>query len=475
MTYKQINELPKITCQYLEEPTLCFGDGQQHIDPKFGIAQFGPFSYSPMKRHPSQVKVGFIGSAETIETAKKWLENCALGVPGDEKHLEFPGFNRERGFFSELLFDDDWIAQLNRNEVETVLKIKSQRDRFSAAVELLENKLFLLSSKDYPPEYVIVVLPDPFVKRCGVADYRDSDLGKVHRDLRRAFKAVGMKYRLTTQLLRLATVDGRDKDHPTKKAWNFFTSLYFKAGGLPWGPVGLLSGTCYMGISFYRPLGSANSTMQTSLIQAFDEYGNTLVLRGHDFVWDEEREGTRSPHLTEEKAAMLVDLVLNRYFQEMGQMPKRVVIHKTSRYWPAEKSGFEQALRKKSIYQYDLLALNRQNVVKLITVTKYPPLRGTRFTVEDLDYLYTTGFIAGLNQFHGTHIPSPLQIADHVGYDTPRETLLKEILILTKMNWNSSRLGGLWPITIRFSRLVGDIMREIPEDVEPLTNFKFYI
>jgi hypothetical protein len=158
----------------------------------------------------------------------------------------------------------------------------------------------------------------------------------------------------------------------------------------------------------------------------------------------------------------------------MGQRPKRVVVHKTSRYWPAEKSGFEQALQK-YVSQYDLLALIPQNKVRLLIANKYPPLRGTRFTVEDIDYLYTTGFIAELNQFHGMHVPSPIQIADHIGYDTPRETLLKEILILTKMNWNSSRLGGLLPITIRFSRLVGDIMREIPADREPLSNFKFYM
>jgi hypothetical protein len=29
------------------------------------------------------------------------------GVPGDEKHPNLPGFQRDRGFFSELLFDDD--------------------------------------------------------------------------------------------------------------------------------------------------------------------------------------------------------------------------------------------------------------------------------------------------------------------------------------------------------------------------------
>jgi len=468
------HDIPKISCQYLGEPLLCFADGKQHIDPKFGVLNFGPKSYSPIKRHPSLVRVGFIGSAETIEIAKQWIEKTAQGVLGDDKHPAFPGFQKERGFFSELVFDDAWIGQLNRSEIEEVLKIQSERDRFEAAVKLLESKLNLLSRKDQPPEYVVVSLPEQLSKKCRVADYKDTELGDIHMDLRRAFKSVAMKYRIPTQLLNMETVNGRDKDHQSKIAWNFFTGLYFKAGGFPWGPVGLQPGSCYIGISFYRPLGSTFSTMQTSLVQAFDEHGDGLVLRGHEFTWDSKKEGTKSPHLTEEQAIRLVDMVLARYQEEMGQRPKRVVVHKTSRYWPAEKSGFEQALQK-YVSQYDLLALIPQNTVRLLIANKYPPLRGTRFTVEDIDYLYTTGFIAELNQFHGMHVPSPIQIADHIGYDTPRETLLKEILILTKMNWNSSRLGGLLPITIRFSQLVGDIMREIPADREPLSNFKFYM
>ena len=164
--------------------------------------------------------------------------------------------------------------------------------------------------------------------------------------------------------------------------------------------------------------------------------------------------------------------MLTRYQSEMGQLPQRVVVHKSSRYWPAERHGFEQALSKR-VQQYDLLALSPQNDVRLVTKSQYPPLRSTAFSVDDMDFLYTTGFISELSQFHGTHVPSPIHLADHIGNDTPRETLLREILILTKMNWNSARLGGLLPITLRFSRLVGDIMREIG-DWEPLTNFKYY-
>src|SRR5262249_10788027 len=153
-------------------------------------------------------------------------------------------------------------------------------------------------------------------------------------------------------------------------------------------------------------------TIQTSLVQAFDEHGEGLVLRGHDFEWDPKKAGSKSPHLTDEQAALLVQMALDRYKQEMKQAPKRVVVHKRSSFWPAEREGFEAALRK-HVRQYDLMALAPQSIARLLTASTYPPLRGTRFSAGDIDYLYTTGFIAALNEFHAMHVPAPLQIADH--------------------------------------------------------------
>jgi hypothetical protein len=414
---------------------------------------------------------------------KQWLEQSSEGIGGDSEHPEFPGYREDRGFFSRLLFDDDWTELLTHSEIQAISSARPARRRFEEVLELLESKLRLLDRRDQRPEYVVVALPDELYRKCRVANYVEPRLGTVHRDLRRAFKALAMKYRIPTQILRQSTtrsdgatkLDGRLKrDHPSEIAWDFFTGLYFKAGGFPWGPLGLLPGTCYIGVGFYRPLGSNLTAMQTSLVQAFDEHGDGLVLRGHDFSWDPEKKGTSSPHLTAEQASRLVELVLTRYGEEMKQTPQRVVVHKTSRYWPEEREGFSETLGNR-VNRYDLVALTPQSTVRLLAANCYPPLRGTHFAVGDFDYLYTTGYIADLKQFHSVHVPSPLQITDHVGYDTPRETLLREILTLTKMNWNSSRLGGLWPITLRFSDMVGDIMREIPADREPLTNYKFYM
>jgi len=462
-----------INCEYFSEPLLIFGNDGLHVDPKSGISRYGPRSHE-FARHPDNVRVGLIGTADTIEKSRVWLQNNAKGVIGDEKHPEFPGFQKDRGFFSSLQFDDDWVEQITQSEMEEVLQIRSSCERFVAAVGLLEQKLKILSERDQPPHYIVVGLPDDLLRRCKVVRYFEKGLGEVHRDLRRAFKAAAMKYHIPTQLLRQPTMEGKDKDNPSKIAWNFFTGLYFKAGGIPWGPTGLSPGTCYVGISFYRPLGSTFSHMQTSLVQAFDEHGEGIILRGHDIEWDPQKEASRSPHLNDEQAYELIELVLDRYKREMKQLPSRVVVHKTSQYWPSERQGFKGALRKR-VNRYDLLALQPQSEVRLITQSKYPPLRGTRFSVGELDYIYTTGFISDLGEFHSMHVPSPLLISDHVGQDTPRETLIREVLMLTKMNWNSARLGGLLPITVRFARLVGDIMREIPVDRDPLPQFKFYI
>lgn len=463
-----------IDIEHLPEPCLQFADDGLHVDPKSGIDRYGPRSYrTPL--HPASVRIGIIGTPELVEAAHSWIENTAVGVRGDEKNRSFPGFATDRGFFSSLSFGDGWNATISQTEMAELTSTRNQRDRFAGAVALLEDKLSLIAERDQPPDYVAIVISDELLRRCGVADYFDKNDGAVHRDLRRAIKAAAMKYRVPTQLLRQYVIEGRDPTPPSKIAWNFFTGLYHKAGGFPWAPAGLTPSSCFVGISFYRPLGSRHNTLQTSLVQAFDEHGEGLILRGHEFEWDSEREGTKSPHLSEHQSSQLVDLVLDRYEREIGTRPARVVVQKTSQYWPAERAGFSNALKRRGT-RFDLLALDgRQSHVRLMAASKYPPLRGTRFSVGDLDFLYTTGFISALNEFHGMHVPSPIRIADHVGQDTPRRQLLGELLSLTKLNWNSASFAGKLPVTLRFAELVGDIMKEIPADREPLPQFKFYI
>ena len=103
-----------------------------------------------------------------------------------------------------------------------------------------------------------------------------------------------------------------------------------------------------------------------------------------------------------------------------------------------------------------------------------PPDRGTLCIVEGKEsFLFTTGYVPKWNEYPGPHIPSPLEI----GTSSPDNIIesAREILALTKMNWNSADGMGRHPITLSFARRVGMVMTELEEDVKPNPLYKFYM
>lgn len=465
---------PEVKTIWLDEPQLAFSGDHLHIDPQVGIPLYGPRSLGT-SRHKSQVHIGFIGTAECVERARNFLKDCADGVEGDDQHVPFPGFQKDIGFRCELIFSDDLIETITRQESNQILAVKKSRDRFESMVLLLDRKMQLLTEKDHPLDYIVLALSNELVVKCRTTDYVEKGIGRVHKDLRRTIKVLAMKYKKSTQILLERTTDtelkNKNVDHKAVRAWNLFTGLYFKVDALPWGPTSMQPGSCFIGISFFRA-SAGSSDMRTSVAQAFDENGEGLVLRGHNFKWDEDKDG-RTPHLPQELASELVTMVLKRYKDERRQLPRRVVIHKSSRFSLPERDGFEEAL-KNQVHEYDLVSLSETSDVRLIRSGQFPPLRGTCFSVGQDNYLYTSGFLRSRKAYLHGHVPSPIRITDHVG-DTSQEKLLKEVLSLTKMNWNSANLYSKMPITLLFSRLVGDIMRELPSSVEPEAKYKYYI
>lgn len=465
----------RVRAAWRKEPVLAFAGGRWHVDAKTGIARFGPASLG-LSRHPSTIRLGFVGSGRSVASARALLDRISVGIRGDpvKRSLDFPGFAADRGFFSELSAPSDLEAIVTTNDIAALKKINKVADRFDAAVALVSDRMKLLTTQDDRPRLVVLALPTELVEMTSKVKFNDPAKGLVFRNFRRALKAELMRHQVPTQIIleRVSEAEAGDKkvDHPSRIAWNLMTSMFFKGGGIPWKPVGLRPDTCYVGVSFHRPLGSNDHTLRSSVAQAFDENGVGLVLRGPDFQWDSRKDGP-SPHMNADQAKALLELVLARYTLESKHLPARVVIHKTSRFWDAEREGFQDALS--GIRQFDLVSVSPTSEIRLVRSGNYPPLRGTLFSVGDIAYLYTTGYIPALKAYPHGHVPAPIQIADHHG-DSSVEDLADEILILTKMNWNSAGFSGALPITIRFSRQVGDIMREIPDGREPMPQFAFY-
>ena len=53
--------------------------------------------------------------------------------------------------------------------------------------------------------------------------------------------------------------------------------------------------------------------------------------------------------------------------------------------------------------------------------------------------------------------------------------IAQEILALTKLDWNTTMFAGKEPITTAFSEDVGEILRELPVNMQPRTSYRFYM
>jgi hypothetical protein len=104
-----------------------------------------------------------------------------------------------------------------------------------------------------------------------------------------------------------------------------------------------------------------------------------------------------------------------------------------------------------------------------------PPIRGTVLQLTSKRFLvFTGGYIPFLRAYPGFRVPHPVDVVEHHG-ESSIELLAREIMILTKLNWNSCAFASSQPITIRFARSVGTILTSLPAGVEPQAKYRYYM
>lgn len=499
-----------ITFEYLEEPKLQFGQYFEHQDTKTGLSHFGPFGQNIDGLHPSEIKLGFIGTRETIDLAKGWVEECSRPIESNNARIthrrteisseslfddedlssqnvrvdkilnpDFVGLNAHSPFCCRFQINERWDRIIVPRELDKLLLIEPKQDRIWTLVNYFESLIESIATTHPVPDLIILALTSQIEERADVVQISRNH----YLNFRRALKAKAMRWRIPIQLLRYRTVLGKDKSLQEKslRAWNFCTAQYYKADGVPWRLASVAQDTCFIGISFYITGDlKGNVTIRSSVAQAFDHLGQGLVLRGDPFVWNVEKQG-RSPHLTQTVASKLMHDTLQAYIGVRRIPPKRVVIHKTSEFWGPEhgeyneRDGFYEGID--AVFpncEIDLVSL-RQTGIRLFREGKYPPLRGTYFTIEEKHhFLYTMGFIPYLNTYPGSYVPEPWYLSEHLGGSSPKE-LLREILALTKMNVNNCAFADGSPITLSFSQKIGEIMKHVPEGDFVESGYRFYM
>lgn len=512
-----------LAMSFLQEPLLQFGYGQQLAYPRDGLFLFGPFGDTDDL--PS-IRYGVIGTADGVRRFRRWASTLnhyiPIPPPGprsrkiEPHHVPFPGFGEA--------FRSHWPSQpvaviedVSTEEIDKTLRLENRHEAIHDAVDLYVSRLIRENNRtENPPAFWFVVIPEivyelgrpqssvPKLQRVAgqvaISAVRARELKtqptlfgieEQHADIyqyathfRRQLKARLLKDRIVTQIVRETTLapdefvreNGRPLrrvEDPATIAWKLGTGAYYKAGGKPWQLANVREGVCYVGLVYKRSDLSADTRHACCAAQMFLTDGDGVVFRGALGPWF--HEDTKQFHLDEPAAKNLIQMVTDEYkTQHDNNPPSELFIHATSAFTEEEWEGFSAGSDERTNL-VGVQIIDAHDDLKLFRPGAYPVVRGSALITNDRSaYLWTSGYAARLDTYMGPETPNPLLIKVVRG-NCSLQTVLGDILGLTKINFNSCLHNDRLPVTIRFANAVGDVLISAPIASEPRLPFKFYI
>lgn len=516
----------------VKEPKVEFGGDFICDDPKMGIG-VGSFYSQSSNSHKSEINIAVISTEQLVTDSLKWIKNFENRIVATETVLkekygtvrdgeiddedeiddliefeyeenqefikqeeekiinkkynpDFLGFNSETQLncvFQNNEANNRFVKQRELNKILEDTDLK-QLEKLDAVIDMIVSQFTdLIENKVSAVDICYIIIPTKVFTQLHSIRY-----SKTHINLRRKLKAklIAIENTIPTQIVMEATIKGTKKSMQdlSMTAWNFCVASYYKAGCIPWALQVKDVDTCFIGISFNKVISAENNMLRSSVAQAFNREGQGLVFTWKNFLWDDEANKTRAPHLEYNYAKDLIKFVLGEYKKINHHTPARVVIHKTTDFWDYNDSqehnelgGLKDGITAElgEDVKMDFVTIKSSAVKIFRNFGIYPVPRGTSMKIDDSEcILYTTGYIPYFELYPGRHIPHPLHIKIFES-DSHLDKICGEIMALTKMNFNNCSYFDSLPITIRFSKKVGEILQYLPEDAKPQNKYYYYM
>jgi hypothetical protein len=489
---------------FFDEPLLEFGLKQRAANPKAGLYYFGPLEERGRPRH---IKIGVVGTPEGLRLYRSWSKaiNAFIDplVSGSLNHVPFAGLN---AIFSTTISEDpELYVELSQTNLASAIRQGKRHEAVKQTVSIYEDAIRKSLEEDSAVDVWFVVIPDDIYKygrprsvvpkdellqsRLAISRRRAAEIlagapslfadeneeaetflfePNFHHQLKaRLLDTKGV----VLQIVRESTLGGlvarsvdprrRRLQDPASIAWNLSTTLFFKGGGHPWKLGYVRPRVCYIGLVFKLFPDSNDSGRKACCgAQMFLDSGDGLVFRGTPGNWYNPK--TKQFHLSEAEARSLVERVVAAYKERDndGLPPAELFIHGRTRFNAEEWKGFSEGAPGTKI---TVIRIADANDLKLYAPRNTPVLRGTAMRVDNYrGYLWTRGFINELGTYPGREVPRPLAV-EIVRGDTDLETVMTDLLMLTKLNFNACIFADGSPVTLRFADAVGDIITAIPE------------
>jgi len=505
---------------HFDEPELEFGLGQSTAHPKDGLFLYGPHSKA---RKVKEIRVGVIGTAAGLAHFRSYIERLKGRVvvppPGkaekkDRLHLaNFPGL--EEAFGISINLEELVSHSIDGPSIDRATRFVNLHEAVGKAVQIYTDvaKRHLHNDERVIDVWVLIV-PEIIFERCKVGSKRTGlplvkgDFGKkqakrsnlpllediidhaaedifddapdFHRKIKAEFLSIS-----PTQLLRETTLAPEKfmnkHGYPIRKtqdratvAWNIATGLYYKTQPAPpWKLAGVRPGVCYVGL-VYKNLPNDPKGHACCAAQMFLAEGDGVVFRGANGPWE---SGPNDFHLSPAAARHLIKTVLDTYAETHDRPPNELFIHGQTYFRKDEWMAFESAVPKET----KLVGVRIRSTggeTKLFRDGDYPVLRGTALMLDDRNaYLWTNGYLPQLDTYIGAETPNPLFITALRSHGEMPELkiILHDIMGLTKINYNSCNYNDGLPVTVRFAKMVGEVLTLGSAKGAEKQPFKFYV
>lgn len=495
---------------HIPEPKLTFGYNQKLQDPRDGLMLFGPFSRNKIR---GQVNIGLIGPARQREHFKEYLHKIHRPIfpdAPDKARPSFPGL--EAAFRIMVNFDNLVEIDIDNASLANCLRYTDGHLRVHNLANLYTIPLEKYGNQEEIPVTVwFVLIPDsvytygrPKSSIPKAADNIRDGLKKKDRNSEQSFlfddlnqmqeaynyevnfhhqlKAKLLAPKVVTQIIRESTIvyaqiweDSdriqAEKKFDTAKAWNIATTLYYKAGGIPWKLGDIREKVCYLGLVYKKTDIREDNTNACCAAQMFLDSGDGMVFRGNLGPWY--NPTTREYHLTRKDAFELLGQSLEAFKEKSGFYPEQIFIHARTNFNDDEWEGFSSAAIGKTTVVG--VKIKSDGTFKIYRDYSYCVPRGTVLQVTDTQgYLWSRGFIPRLQTQMGLEVPNPLNIEITRGTMDFR-TVCQDILSLTKLNYNACIFADGLPVTLRFANSIGEVLTAGRDVKAEVLTFKHYI
>lgn len=488
------------------EPSLEFGSGQRLQHPRDGITLFGPVDTKGIER-PRHITFGLFGTPSGVARFQEFSKafNRPIFTENDFDEVlwpHFPGF--EEAFQSIWAPEPTWKGEIDEHELLSAATHEDPYERVFSVVNLFLKAMQVAKQRDDPFQVFVCIVPDFVYANCRPLSRVRSGVGRrINRrerilrevmedffenydsqqyaysvDFRRQIKARVMELEVPIQIIRESTLrleapqsgSERGLTPLSDRAWNLATALYYKCGGKPWRLSTARDGVCYVGVAFKDT--EERDQNACAAAQMFLDDGDGVVFLGDYGRWYSPTRGEY--HLTKDAAKKLLSGILKTYSDLHGKPLREVFLHCRSSINEVEFAGYQEACPP-DVKLVGIRVAPERLGLRLYREGTRPVLRGTFWPInERRGFLWGSGFKPRLRTYDGSEVPQPLCIEIQHG-QADIELVAKDILGLTKLNYNCCKLGERQPVTIHFSDAVGEILVTNRGAKKILPNFKYYI